>query len=71
MIQQHDVVPQQLICQWAVEHFDQVFGFDLGAAARTVQLDHEAERQLTEMPAQLGAFALDTGRAEAAAVGFP
>jgi hypothetical protein len=68
VIQQDAVVLQKLVHQRALENFDQVFGFDLRAAARAVQLDHQAERQLTEMAAQLGALAAHPGRAEAAAV---
>ena len=64
-------MPQKLVHQRAVQNLDQVLGFDLPRRGpRSGQLDHQAQRQLADMAAQLGALALHAGRAEAAAVGL-
>ena len=67
-------MPQQLVHQRSIQNLDQVLGFDDCAAIRTLcgpgQFDHQAQRQLADVAAQLGALALHARRAEAAAVGL-
>ena len=63
-------MPQQLVHQRAIQHLDQVLGFDQCAAIRAGQFDHQAQRQLAEVTAQIGTLASHAGRAEAAAVGL-
>ena len=58
---------EQLSDQTRVEHLDEVLGLDLDAGP--VEFDHETQRQLGELAAQVGTLAGDARRVEALAVG--
>ena len=66
-VQQHRIVLQQLPGQCRIENLDEVFGLDLDPGV--AELDHESQRQLGELGAQVGALAGDARRVEALAVG--
>ncbi|CKQ62252.1 Uncharacterised protein [Mycobacterium tuberculosis] len=69
IVEQHTEVSKHLLGQGGFQDLHQVFGLD--QHTRAVEFDHEAQRQLRDVAAQVVALALDAWRVESAAVGLP